>query len=149
MLRIVLDTNVVVSAFIDRHSPPAAILDAWDREAFGLIISMSLLVEYRRFLRYDKLQRYLYFTPAEMDAIVERFQRAGTLVTPTRSLHVIVDDPSGNIFLECASAGGADDIVSGDRHLLTIGTFEGISILRPSEFLRDVLEADVDSLILD
>lgn len=56
-------------------------------------------------------------------------------VTPTLRVHVIADDPSDNRFLECAQAGKADAIVSGDRHLLCLNTFHNIPILSAKTFL--------------
>lgn len=124
--------------FISRHGPPAAILEAWDHEAFELLVSPPILAEYRRVLRYEKFQRYLRFAE-ESDAVVERFERAATLVTPSQTVHAVVDDPTDNIFLECAITGGAHYVVSGDAHILTLGDYEGIAILRAADFVREVL----------
>ncbi|HEX8228447.1 MAG TPA: putative toxin-antitoxin system toxin component, PIN family, partial [Chloroflexia bacterium] len=60
-------------------------------------------------------------------------------VHPTVPIDAIASDPDDNKFLECAVAGGADYIVSGDKHLLSLGEYEGIRILSPADFLR-VLE---------
>ena len=54
----------------------------------------------------------------------------------TERVHVILDDPSDNRFLECALAGEVSAIVSRDRHLLKLNSFRGIPILTPSEFLE-------------
>ena len=51
------------------------------------------------------------------------------------SLRVIKEDPSDNMILECAVAGGVDFVISGDDHLLAVGEFHGIRIVNPSEFL--------------
>lgn len=48
---------------------------------------------------------------------------------------MVTDDPTDNIFLECAVDGSADFIVSGDRHLLAIKVYKGIEIMRAGEFL--------------
>jgi hypothetical protein len=52
----------------------------------------------------------------------------------------ILEDPSDDIYLECALEGRADFIVSGDRHLLDLGTFRGISIVNPTAFLKIVAQ---------
>ncbi len=59
-------------------------------------------------------------------------------VSPTVKLDVIKADPKDNIILECAVAGNADYIVSGDKHLLDLKEFSGIKILKPAEFLRKI-----------
>ncbi|MGB9714982.1 MAG: PIN domain-containing protein [Thermodesulfovibrionales bacterium] len=50
-------------------------------------------------------------------------------------ISVIKDDPTDNIFLECAIDGKADYIIFGDHHLLDLGNYEGIEIIKPKEFL--------------
>jgi predicted nucleic acid-binding protein len=62
--------------------------------------------------------------------------KVGEIVTPRFTLDVIREDPADNRILECAVAGKADLIVSGDRHLLKLKSYEGISIVRPIDFLR-------------
>ncbi len=57
------------------------------------------------------------------------------LVDVTSRIDTIKVDPSDNAFLECAVDGRADYIVSGDRHLLGLGTYRGIQIISPREFL--------------
>jgi predicted nucleic acid-binding protein len=56
-------------------------------------------------------------------------------VRPSISLSVIQDDPDDDRVLECARTGRADYIVSGDRHLLRLGTYDGTSILTVRQFL--------------
>ena len=62
--------------------------------------------------------------------------RLAEIVTPHIVLDVIVDDPDDNRILECAVAGNADLIVSGDRHLTRLKSVQGTGIVRPADFLR-------------
>jgi hypothetical protein len=55
---------------------------------------------------------------------------------PTITLRVIAEDPTDDRILECAVAGGAGLIVSGDRHLRKPKSFRNIGIVQPSDFLR-------------
>ncbi len=57
------------------------------------------------------------------------------IVEGTTQINVIEDDPSDNMFLVCAREGSADLIISGDKHLLVLGSFEEIPILTVGEFL--------------
>ena len=52
---------------------------------------------------------------------------------------VVLDDPSDDIFLECAVGGGADCIVSGDKHLLGMSAYSGIPIVKPRDFVQRFL----------
>ena len=58
------------------------------------------------------------------------------IIRPTIRLRVIAEDPTDDRILECALAGGADLIVSGDRHLRKLKSFRNIGIVQPSDFLR-------------
>ena len=61
--------------------------------------------------------------------------RLGEFVTPQEEIHVIVADPTDNKFLEAALSGKVDFIVSGDSHLLELGSFREISIITAKEFI--------------
>jgi predicted nucleic acid-binding protein len=63
--------------------------------------------------------------------------RVATVVEPKIALRVIKADPDDDRILECALAGDADLIVSGDHHLTKLKDFEGIGIVRPVDFLRN------------
>ena len=62
--------------------------------------------------------------------------RVAKIVEPKITLHVIKADPDDDRILECALAGNAHLIVSGDHHFTTLKDFKGIGIVRPSDFLR-------------
>ncbi len=71
-----------------------------------------------------------------LDRFLPKFWKAGHLVIPRLRLRAVRDDPNDDRILECALAAGADAVVSGDRHLLTLNRYEGIVIVSPREFLR-------------
>jgi putative PIN family toxin of toxin-antitoxin system len=63
--------------------------------------------------------------------------RHAEIVKPKQKISILADDPDNRI-LECAAEGGADDIVSGDHHLLRLKRFNGIPILGASELLAKI-----------
>jgi predicted nucleic acid-binding protein len=69
-------------------------------------------------------------------ACLKLVARVAEIVSPKISLRVITEDPADDRVLECAVAGRADLIVSGDRHLQKLESFRDIGIVRPSDFLR-------------
>jgi uncharacterized protein len=81
----------------------------------------------------------------DASAIRARIVSIAHLVEPKETLHVIGEDPDDDLVLECAVAGRADTIVSGDRHLLTLASFPGISIMRVRQFLA-LIEPKQDSM---
>jgi predicted nucleic acid-binding protein len=81
------------------------------------------------------VKKHLKRPQDEVKAFIRRFKRVAIVVEPGLTLKVIEDDPADNRVLECAVAGGAAYIISGDDHLLRIKEFKEIVILRPAGFL--------------
>jgi putative PIN family toxin of toxin-antitoxin system len=137
MIRVVLDTNVYISALMFRGLP-GSLLDLAFLQSFLLVISPVLLDE------LDEKLRLKFDVPAEDVAIIrEKLKSVAEIVNPDMVLHVIKDDPDDNRVLECAVEGSADYIVTGDRHLLKLGSYEAIGIVTVRQFL-DAAEAEED-----
>jgi putative PIN family toxin of toxin-antitoxin system len=132
---VVLDTNVIASRYIVPQGKPAQILDRWSEGAFDLLLSAPILAEIRRVLRYPRLRKKHNLHDAEIDEIIEGLQELAIIVVSERPIRVVADDPDDDKLLECATAGGAEFLVTGDQHLLTLGSFRGIQILPPAVFL--------------
>ncbi|MBI4310512.1 MAG: putative toxin-antitoxin system toxin component, PIN family [Chloroflexi bacterium] len=134
-MRVVVDTNVVVSRFLNPAGTPARVLALARANAFQLLASSAILEEYREALLRGRLMRRHGRSREEIVLDIERLRRLAVVVEPKTRLHVIAEDPSDNKFLECAVGGEADYIVSGDRHLLALGRYGGIEILSPAAFV--------------
>lgn len=135
---VVLDTNVIISALLSPTGPPAGIIDHWEVGQFDVVTSPSLLGELERALQYPRVRKYLKRSPEEVARFTQSFRRAASVVEPQFTLHVIEDDPADNRVLECAVAGGASYIVTGNNHLLKIKSYREIVILKPAGFLTVV-----------
>jgi putative PIN family toxin of toxin-antitoxin system len=135
-VKVVLDTNVVVSAYLAPRGPAGAILRLAEEQRFTLAISSSLLEEYERVLNYPHLQVLHRKTAADLTQIVVRLAKLGERVTPVNRLIAVAADPDDDKFLACAIEAGARLIVSGDKHLLDLGSYEGIQILPVVASLR-------------
>ena len=129
MKRVVADTNVLVSA-LQFGGKPKQLLDLAADGQVHLAISESIIAETLRVLR-DKFDRGPEWL-AEADRQLRVIARS---VEPTESIKAIEADPTDDRILECAVAAEAEVIVSGDTHLLSLGSFQGISIQRVAEFL--------------
>lgn len=134
-MRVVLDTNVVVSRYLNPSGAPAQIINLWQQDKFDLVVSEAILVEYKQVLGYEHLRSRHHLSSVEIDVIIEDFREFSIRTIPERVLMVVKEDPDDNIFLECAIAGNAEYIVSGDPHLLKLGSYKGIQILTPASFL--------------
>lgn len=130
-MRIVLDTNVFISG-IFFTGPPYQILKAWRDGRVQLLVSPSILDEYRRIGAELALQ----FRNVDLRAFLDLLTVQAEIVLAPTLPPVIRDDPSDDKFLEAAVAGNASYIISGDKHLLTLSEFQGIQILKPRDFVQ-------------
>lgn len=139
MPRVVLDANVFVSALIKPEGVPGRLLSRWlGQRTFELVVSPPIVAELRRALRYPRVRRYLALPEREVDAWIAAVQVLGVNVAGAAAVHVALDDPDDAKYLAAALDGRADILVSGDRHLLALGEYEGIRILKPRQFLDEL-----------
>jgi len=136
-MRVVLDTNVLLSALISPHGAPDAIYRAWRAAKFEVVTSIMQLDELRRASRYPKFQSVLH--PHQVGAMVNNLQRA--IVLDRLSSDVEADDPNDAFLLAMALAGDADYLVTGDRRagLVQREIFGRTRILTPATFCSKVL----------
>ncbi len=134
-MKVVLDTNVFISAFLSADSPPDRIVRAWRRGDFELITSAPLLYELTTVLARPHIATRLGWTPEERAFTIAALREAATTVLPTKTIDAIPSDPSDNRILEAAVTAQADYIVSGDQDLLNLQEFQGIQIVTPARFL--------------
>jgi uncharacterized protein len=129
--RVVLDSNVHISAVLFGGVPEALMAMARAR-SFELIASPPILDEIAGVLRTK-----FRFTAAQAAEVIRETRSFARVINPGPRLDVIRDDESDNRILECAVAGEANYIGSGDRqHLLPLGSYQGIPILPPAILLQ-------------
>lgn len=128
---VVLDTNVLVSA-VGWRGPELRLLTRCESRDLQLAISPALLEEVARVLRYPKLR----LAPETIAAFERTLLAHAVLVHPSERLRIIHEDPDDDRILECAVAAEASWIVSGDRHLLQLGSYRGIPITNAGDALR-------------
>lgn len=128
-MRVVLDTNVLISALFWKGNERRLLEAVLDGD-HTLVLCPCILDELERVLRLK------FGYPAEgTRAYVGTLYLAAQIATPSSRLTVIAADPSDDRVLECALEGEADTIATGDRHLLTLGSFRKVRIERPAQVL--------------
>lgn len=108
-MRVVLDTNILISALLKRYGNEAMVLTATLARKFDLVLSPAVLAEYELVLPRPKFG----FSSVEVRTILTALKQAGDLVHPTKAVTTSPDE-SDNRFLECAQAGQADYLVTGN-----------------------------------
>jgi putative PIN family toxin of toxin-antitoxin system len=132
-VRLVIDTNIMISALLSSASLPAHLIVLWREGRFDLLTSPAQLNELMRVTRYPKIRERLVSS------------LAGRLINELRDLAVVVtdypavtisSDPFDNYLLAVAAAGSADFLVTGDKHdLLGLRGYQGCRIITVRDFL--------------
>jgi len=136
MMKVVLDTNVVVSGLLWTGAP-RRILEAADDERIFLFTSRELLEELAYVLHRPKFKAALAKRGVDFRDVLGQIVRLSRLVVSKPFAEtVIAQDPSDDMVLACAVTAAAEVIVSGDEHLLALKRFRGIPILSPNAFLQ-------------
>lgn len=131
-MRTVLDTNVLIAAFLFPGGTPEGVFRLALEGQIELITSTPLLTEFGRVLA----EKFGHAPEAASERVME-IVAVGTVVRPRTKVHDVEDDPDDNRVLEAALASDAALIVSGDKHLLRLKTWRGIPILAPAAFLEE------------
>ncbi|WP_429634742.1 putative toxin-antitoxin system toxin component, PIN family [Tunturiibacter psychrotolerans] len=131
MLRVTADTNVIISA-LNFSGNPARILDMAEEGSIRLVVSDDILDEVERVLRRPKCG----WPQERIDDAIRQISGFTEHVQPTQRIDVVTEDPTDNRILECAIAGRSQYLVSGDKHLLKVGQFQGVRIITPAEFVE-------------
>lgn len=136
-MRVVLDTNVLLSALISPHGHPDTIYRAWRTARFEIVTSVTQLDEIRRASRYPKFKAILQ--PHRVGAMVNNLQRA--LVLEQLPTNIEAADPFDAFLLAMAIVGEADYLVTGDHRagLIQRGHINRTRIVTPSVFCADAL----------
>jgi len=131
MIRVVLDTNILVSALLNPHGPPARVflLTLLDPDT-QLCVSGEIYAEYEEVIRRARFKR----SESEIEAALRAIREQGLWVRPSQRVHAC-SDPDDDIFLECAQAAAADYLVTGNlKHFPDI--WAGTRIITAREFLE-------------
>ena len=132
-MRLVVDTNILISALLAGTSLPAHLVMLWREGRFDLLTSAEQLDELMRVTRYPKIRERL--APALAGRLINEIRDLAVLLT---ELPVVTasPDPHDNYLLATAASGSADFLVTGDkRDLLALKLFEGSKIITVREFL--------------
>jgi putative PIN family toxin of toxin-antitoxin system len=141
-MRIVLDTNVLVSAFISAKSAPAQILALWQEGALEIVTSPAALDELYRVLTYPRIRRRLRYSNEQLQLLLQLLSEYALLLSDVPLVEGVSVDPDDDIFLALALASRAACLVSGDNHLLTLGMYKEIPIVTAATFLARFTELD-------
>jgi len=134
-MRLVLDTNVVLSAMLWNGTPYRLLQLAVESEA-QVFTSPVLAAELREILARPHLAAKLLEKGTTADAITAMYLEFARSVSPLSVPRVVPDDPDDDHVVACAVAARVDVIVSGDKHLLKLREFQGIRIVTAAQAIQ-------------
>lgn len=132
MVRVVVDTNILVSALINRGKPRRLVLKLFEEHT--VILSRQMLAELADVLTRDKF----IVKTSQVESFLAILVRKSKIVTPSSRFKVISEDPDDDVVLNTAYAGKAEYIVTGDRHLLALKEFKRTKIVTVIQILESL-----------
>ena len=135
-MRVVLDTNVLLSGLMTPDAPPGMLLRAWVERRFTLVTSKVQLAELQRVLSYPKLRRRIPKHVA--GTLINRLRERAVFVEPTRTPVRLLDEDD-LLILGTAVAGKAELLVTGDKsHLLGLKKYGKTRIVSPAQAVKEL-----------
>jgi len=131
VLHVTADTNVIISG-LNFSGNPRRILNLAEAGVIHLAVSDAILDEVASVLRREEFG----WPEAEIEWALNQISRFAETAEPKHRIDVITEDPTDNRILEYAAASGSEYLVTGDNHLLKLGKFAGMKIVKPSDFLE-------------
>lgn len=132
-LRVVPDSNVLLSAVLFGGKPKEA-LDLALRGRVTLIVCPAILAEVEAVLCGKKFR----FSKQAARAVSQEIAALAEVAEPAAVPSMVREDPDDDQVIACAIAGEADRLVTGDRHLLKLGTCAGVPIVNPDDFMKTI-----------
>jgi len=135
-VRVILDTNVLVSGVFYASGPPGRIVVSFIENKFELVISPKILTEYIGII--TKLQSH--YPEVNIDQFLNKIFRVPDMYVPGALREPICQDPEDDKFIACAIVSKTKIIVSGDKHLLDVSGYRDIEIIKPKRFVEKYLQ---------
>jgi putative PIN family toxin of toxin-antitoxin system len=128
-MKIVLDTNILISATIWEGSVAQKILFKLIDLNTQIYLSKEIILEYENVLIRD-----FKYSKEEVESVVNNILKFSTLIIPTIHVNIVKNDPADNKIIDCAIEASAEYIITYDKHLLKIARYKNIQIVTPEEF---------------
>jgi len=132
-LKVVIDTNTVISAPLSEEGNPAKIFELLLLGEINNFRSEEITNEIVEVFNREKIKKLI--SENKTNFVIDNYRKFSKLVKPNIELSIVKDDKDDNRILECAETANANYIVSGDRHLLELKNHKNIKIVSPKEFL--------------
>ncbi len=127
---VVFDTNILLSALFSQNSNPFRCLALAKIGKIESVTCQEILDEFS-----EKLLLKFKFSEEKTQIAIEEIRQFSRLVEISKQLMVVPEDPDDDMIVECAVAGNATHIVTGDKHLLSMTAYQSIAIVKATDFI--------------
>ena len=135
MPKIVLDSTVLVSAFLTANGAADAVIQRAKDGSVLVYASDAILDETQKVLAYPRLVQQYRYTEQDVQVFCDSVRAAAILVSPLPPFPAICRDPNDDMVLACARAAAVQYLVTRDKDLLVLQHYEGIAVVTPEAFL--------------
>lgn len=132
---VVFDTNILISATLSQRSNPYRCLQLAKDGLIQSVTCREILDEFQ-----EKLLSKFDYSPQDAQSTTDQVLDYSQLVNITNSLKGMCADPDDDMVLECGVVANANYIVTGDKHLLSLGDYQSIIILKATDFMASIQE---------
>ncbi len=140
-MKITLDTNVLVSAFISKRGGSARLLEIFlTFPEIELILSEPIYNEFRDVMMRQEVRERFNYTIFEVEELVNTLKKIASSVQVRSNHKVVKEDPKDDVIVNTAHDGKADFIVSEDKHLLKLKRFKRIKIVSPNRMMKIITQ---------
>lgn len=136
-MRVVLDTNIVVSALL-WGGLPYRLIEAASAGTIDLYSSPALIAELAEILDRSHIAKKMAEQGTSADEVLTLYGRLARIVSPTDVPRVVLSDPDDDHVIACAVLAGAQLVVSGDSDVLALRRHQNIDIVTPADALRRI-----------
>lgn len=132
MIRAVLDTNLLISYLLTQGETMSRLIDHWEQGHFVYLLSPAMLHELREVVYRPRLRQHMTADPA---VLLDLIEADAEIVPGAVRLSGVCRDPKDDLFIACAVEGEAAYLVTGDADLLDMAAYQGITMIRPYDFV--------------
>ncbi|MGE0102582.1 MAG: putative toxin-antitoxin system toxin component, PIN family [Blastocatellales bacterium] len=135
MIKAVLDSTVLVSAFLSRTGVSRQLLQYAAREDVKFYVSGEILAETERVLNYERLRKRYPYYDEDIASFLQLIASIAQVVSPLSPVKGVVRDPNDDMILACAVEAQAQHIITRDKDLLILERFQDIEIASPEDYM--------------
>lgn len=141
MRKAVLDSTVLVSAFLKKTGVSYALLQQAFAGAFVPCLADEILDEVEKVLRYPRIRKKNPYEDEDINKYVTMLASIGQMISPLPRLRAVIRDPNDDMIVACAVKAKAQHIITRDKDLLDLGRYHKIEIISPEAYLTLLRQA--------